>query len=560
MFTFYKVTVDTDSWSAYFLKDDEVTTIENDKGALQRLLSKTNFLVGYDNYNYCDKLLASILRDIDPCETLQKLINKKRFTLNLQNPISIDLKQELGNKNNDIELKEIQANLSYDISKEDISQDLKTMQFIFNEREDYFTSKFEVVKEFKLQANSLKKTRVNLASEVLKARKGNDKERLNIIYSESLPKHELPRQVIEFYHDIENKFKNTSFKTTYEELEKEKFTYKLAGLEHQYGFGGLHAAKENYVGEGHFMQIDVKSYYPTLILNNKFLDERSIEKYKEIYDTRKELQANNDMKEQAYKLITNIVYGGLKSKWTNLYNPQMSNSIVVNGQLILTHLILLLENFCELIQTNTDGIIVKYEPEMKYSILKILKLFEQHYTLEFDIDYITKIAQRDVNNYVVRYENKKINAVGRFANFDGGNFKRNSMTIIDKSLVEYYMNGTKPNKTVINEWKANNLEAFQNVVKAGKYDGMAHEIKEETLFEGTYDSRFVELPKVNRVFASRSKRFGTIYKTKNGLETKYTKVPYTSENCLVWNESLDKLNKRFIDLNWYIKEIESWLF
>src|SRR5690625_7562118 len=92
--------------------------------------------------------------------------------------------------------------------------------------------------------------------------------------------------------------------------------------------------------------------------------------YKRIYNTRKELQTNEDKKEEAYKLITNIVYGGLKARWNNLYNPQMSNSVVVNGQLILTHLILLLKNFCELIQTNTDGLIIKYEPVMKDSILK----------------------------------------------------------------------------------------------------------------------------------------------------------------------------------------------
>src|SRR5699024_8995260 len=116
------------------------------------------------------------------------------------------------------------------------------------------------------------------------------------------------------------------------------------------------------------------------------------------------LQRVEDPKEEAYKLILNIVYGGLKSKWSNLYNPQMSNNVVVNGQLILTHFILLLDNFCELIQTNTDGIIIKYEPVMKESIIKLIKLFEKHYSLSFDIDYINKIAQRDVNNYVVRYE------------------------------------------------------------------------------------------------------------------------------------------------------------
>lgn len=553
MFTFYKVTASGyNDWSAVFMKDDEITTII-DKGALERLLSQTNFLVGYNNYSMDDKLLASILKGMDPYESLQKIISKKRFTLNLQNPISIDLKQELP----DLDLKEIQANLSHDITDDDITQDLKTMQFIFKEREDYFTSKFEVVKEFQLPASSLKKTRVNLASDILKSRKGKDAERLNLSFDKQLAVTELPEPVIDFYKDVQTQFKNGR---DFKDLEKQKFTFKLAGLDHFYGFGGLHAAKNNYASEGHFMQIDVKSYYPSLILNNGFLSGKAQDYYQAIYNDRKKLQALGSPIEKAYKLILNIVYGGLKSKWTNLYNPQAANNVVVNGQLILTHLILLLEKFCEIIQTNTDGIIIKYEPVMKELIIKIVHLFGEHYSLDFTIDYIKQIAQRDVNNYVIKYDDNTLHARGRFSNHEGGNYERNSLTIIDKALVDYYMDGIKPNRTVLNEWRANRLERFQNVVKAGKFDGMAHEMKEDTLLEGTYTSHFEKLPDVNRVFASRDKYSGSIYKTKKGAETKYTKVPYTSENCLVWNESLDKLNKRHIDLNWYIKEIEGWIF
>src|SRR5690625_3134656 len=525
MFTFYKMLADQNGWQSTLLKDNEVTEIRNDKRALQVLLSKTNYLVGYNNYNIDDKLLASVLSDIDPYESLKKIRSNKRFSLRLQNPISIDLKQELWN----LELDEIKLNLGYG-SKED---DLKTMQEIFKEREDYLTSKFEVVQEFRLPADRVKKTRVGLAADVLRSRKSTDKDRLNIKYDERLKTNELPKQILEFYKNIENEFKKG---TDFKELEREQFTYKLAGLNHLYGFGGLHAAKENYTGQGHYMQIDVKSYYPTLILNNKFLDTNAIKKYKEIYDKRLELQKQKDSKQEAYKLITNIVYGGLKSKWNNLYNPQMSNSIVVNGQLILTHLILLLNNFCELVQTNTDGLIIKYEPMVKDSILKIIKLFEEHYKLKFDVDYIEKIAQKDVNNYVVRYTDKTLHAVGRFANHSGGNYARNSMTIIDKALVEYYMNDVRVNRTIMNEYKQNNLLPFQYVVKSGKFDGMAQEVKQDTLLEDVHSSHMKELPDVNRVFAGRNKRLGTIYRVRSGAETQYTKVAYTSDNCLVWND------------------------
>lgn len=549
MFTFYKMLADPSGWQATFLKNDEVTKIKNDKQSLKDYLSKTKFLIGYDNYNIDDRLLASLLNNVDPYDTFKKIKDGKRIGYRMNNPITIDLKQELW----DVELDEIKLNLGLSADYDD----LKIMQMVFKEREDYLTSKFEVVKKFKLRPDSVKKTRVNLAADVLKSVKTTDKNRLNIIYDKRLLKNELPKPLINFYKDIENRFNNG---VAYEELEKEQFTFKVAGLDHVYGFGGVHGAKENYKGSGHYMQIDVKSYYPTLILNNNFLSDRSIKKYKEIYDRRLELQKQKDSKQEAYKLITNFVYGGLKSKWSNLYNPQMSNSIVVNGQLILTHLILVLENFCELIQSNTDGIIVKYEPVMKESIIKIIKLFEEQYNLKFDINYIVKIAQKDVNNYVVKYKDGTINGIGRFANFKSGNYARNSMTIIDKALTKYYMDDIKINKTIMDEYKKNNLEVFQYVVKAGKFDGMAQEIKQDTLFNDYKQSSFKKIDDVNRIFATRNKKLGGIYRVREKAETQYVKVPYTSENCLVWNESLDKLNRRLIDLNWYIQETKRWLF
>lgn len=549
MFTFYKVLADPSGWQATFLKNNEVTNIKNDKQLLKDYLSKVKFLVGYDNYNIDDRLLASLLNDVDPYDTLTKIKDGKRVGYRMHNPITIDLKQELWS----IELDEIKLNLGLSADYDD----LQTMQTIFKEREDYLTSKFEVVKEFKLRPDSVKKTRVNLAADVLKSVKTTDKNRLNIIYDKRLSKFELPKPLLDFYADIQNRFNNG---VAYEELEKEQFTFKVAGLDHVYGFGGLHGAKEDYVGSGHYMQIDVKSYYPTLILNNNFLNERSLDIYKKIYNTRLKLQKQKNSKQEAYKLITNIVYGGLKSKWSNLYNPQMSNSIVVNGQLILTHLVLLLNNFCELIQSNTDGIIIKYEPVMRESIVKIIKLFEERYNLQFDIDYITKIAQKDVNNYVIKYKDGTIHGIGRFANFKSGNYTRNSYAIIDKALVKYYMDDVIINKTIMDEYKKGNLQAFQYVVKSGKFDGMAHEQLDNTLFKKYKQSRFKPINNVNRVFATRNKNLGSIYRVRESAETQYIKVPYTSEHCLAWNESLDKLNRRLLDLNWYIKETERWLF
>lgn len=571
MFTFYDLEVYKFDWLVVFETDRKITKIHNDKDALRSFLSSVNILIGYNNYSYDDKIMASILRDINPYETSQKIISGKRFNLRLQNPLTLDVMQELKG----VSLKEAQANLGQSIietptdfnldrklSRSEIKKvfeyctnDVLVTKELFENRESYFASKFEIVKEFKLPATSVKKTQANLASEVLKSKPSTDTNRLKLTYDERLPKHELPKTVIDFYEDIQNRYAQGEGHAA---LERESLSYKLAGIDHQYGFGGLHAAKENYKGEGKFMQIDIVSYYPSLIINNRFIN--SIDEFKQIYDSRMKLKDKKDDKQEVYKVLLNSVYGSMKSKWNKLYNPKQANNIVVNGQLIITHLICLLEGHCELIQTNTDGIIIKYKKGFERNILRVLELFEQHYKLTFEVDLIKKIVQKDVNNYVLQYDNGKIKAIGRFANYDGGNFKRNSLAVIDKALVDYYINGVKTSKTVMDLWKEKKLEYFQLVTKSGKFDGMAQEIKEPNLFGGMDVARIKPIQKVNRVFAGKDKRKGVVYRTRDGKETKYSKVPYTSENCLVWNDSLNKLDKRKINLNWYIKEIESYLF
>ncbi|MEC5422372.1 DNA polymerase B [Virgibacillus sp. C22-A2] len=545
MFTFYKAETTEDSWNIYFNQDGKTTKLHNDKEGLTALLSGVSYLVGYGNFNYDDKILASILKGINPYKTVEKIKEGKNVRLTINNPITLDVSQEL----KQVELQEAKLNINSQLADVDFIKEL------FEKRESYFASKFEIVKEFKLPAASVKKTRANLASEVLEAKPSDDNKRLHITYDERLPKHELPGTVVDFYKGIEKEYKSG---IPFKNLEERKLTYKLAGIDHIYGFGGLHAAKENYKGEGEYMQIDIASYYPSLIINNHFIDH--MDNFKKIYHQRQQFKLEKNPKEEIYKTLNSSVYGAMKSKWNKLYNPRMANNIVINGQLIITHLICLLENHCEIIQTNTDGIIINYKNGFERNIIKLLELFEKAYDLKFDVDLITKIAQRDVNNYVLQYQDGRYKAKGRFSNYEGGDFERNSLTIIDKALVDYYMSGTKVNKTVIDLWKKGKLEYFQYVAKSGKYDGMAQEVKQDTLLEGNYASEFERLPDVNRIFATKDRYMGSVYKTRDDKETKYSKVPYTSENSLVWNEDIKKLDKRKLDLNWYIKQIESYMF
>lgn len=569
MFTVYDMEVFPNDWMIVFMDTEtgQVERIHNDKERLTTALYSKKILVGYNNYRYDDLVLAGLLNGTNPYEISKRIFEGKRISLRL-NLITLDVMQEV---RQGLSLKEAQANMGLSIvempvdfekkilTDEEIEQvfhycenDVKTTAKLFEEREAYFTSKFDMVQTFKLRPTDLKKTRANLSAAILRARKVSDtkNDRLLLDYDKRLKLHELPNEIKKFYEGITTDYKNG---TSHEELERKSLVYKLAGLDHTFGFGGLHAAKENYIGEGNFLQIDATSFYPSLMINNDFISRASDkpELFKKIYDQRLKLKIKKDLKEEVFKIVLNSTYGAFKSIYNNLYDPLQANNIVVNGQLIWTHLILLLEPFCELIQSNTDAIIIKYDDGMERMIKSVLDLFEKQYKLNFDVERIKRIAQRDVNNYSVMLQDGTIKAVGRMSNHDGGDWERNNLSIIDMALTEFYMNDIPIQTTVIDTWKGNDLLPFQLVAKAGSFDGMTHErLVNERI-------GMVDLQKVNRIFATKNGRYGKVYKVRDG---KHHKIPNSPDSAMIWNEDISQLNRRSIDLNWYVRLINNQLF
>ena len=154
----------------------------------------------------------------------------------------------------------------------------------------------------------LEKQEQNLASKVLKCDKSRlpagvleNKDRLNITIVDELRVENIPNQILNFYKSIRQRFLDGE---NFESLEKEKLVYSLAGVEHTYAFGGLHGARENYAYEGKMLNVDVGSYYPSMIINFNFMSRASEhpDLYKNLYDTRMEYKRKKkDNKQQIYK-------------------------------------------------------------------------------------------------------------------------------------------------------------------------------------------------------------------------------------------------------------------
>ena len=228
---------------------------------------------------------------------------------------------------------------------------------------------------------------------------------------------------------------------------KNKLSIDIAGVPHVYAFGGLHGALSNFFYSGEIWLIDVASYYPSLMIYYNFLS-RAIpiegkRKFIDMYFNRRKVKARNGNElqvvideeiefykthpyygkydstyndsldkehhkankklSQVLKLPLNTTYGCEKAKFNDMYDPHNSNNVCISGQLMITALVELLEPYCKLVQTNTDGIIII--PKDKDKVKEIVKYWEEKSQMTMEIDIAHKLIQKDVNNYILFVDN-----------------------------------------------------------------------------------------------------------------------------------------------------------
>lgn len=560
----YDIEVLKYDWITVFKENGNYRVIHNNKEELKAYINKLkqtkSILVGFNNYHYDDIVIAGTLLGGEPYDISKKIVFENKSPNYKLNLITLDVMQELplgvglksceANLGMSIVETPIDFNLDRPLTKDELEllikyckTDVDSTERLFNMRIDYFQAKFEIVKEFNLPVSNVKKTRAVLSSKVLKCKKITlPNDRLHIDYDPHIDFAKLPEILVDFYRQCEYKYRCGG---DYKKIEGRSLKLIIAGVPHVYAFGGLHGAIEKYTGTGTYLHIDVSSYYPSLIIVDNFMSRASTDPqmFSKLRETRYRYKAQKNPKQKIYKILINATFGAMKSEFNALFDPKQANNICINGQLILTALILELEPYCQLIQSNTDGLIVKYNGNYE-QVEAIVKDFGKRFGLTFDIDKIVKIAQRDVNNYAIQFEDGHIEAKGRFSKFNGGNFMQNSLSIIDKALVNYYIYDIPVHQTVIETYKNNDLLSFQIVCKmGGTYTGMYYEYGEEG------DTKLIQTQKVNRVFATNDKKHWGIYKRKGDS---YQKIANTSEHSIIHNDAIDTFDKSKLDLNYYI--------
>lgn len=529
--------------------------IINDPDTLKKYVNTNindKMFVGYNNKQFDDIVLSGIFSEVEPYTTMTtlmnienkysayKLLNIKPLPLIsidlMQDVLGMSLKQAEGYMNLSVEECSIPFNIERPLTQEEIEvvlkycyHDVDSTHELLKKRIDYVNSKLMLIKMFNLNIKNISKTNSSLCAEVLQAeRKHYDDELIYDIIPQINITNPVYKEVLKLYTGHEIDYTKT-------------MKLNLGGIEHKLAYGGIHAAKENFVYEGEMWDSDFTSYYPSMMILYNF-HSRNIKDpsmFKDIYDKRVEAKrAKNKPMANALKLIINTTYGSMKSKYNALFDPKMANQVCITGQLLAVDLIEKLEPYITLVQSNTDGII--YIPHNKEKILEILDEWQQRTGLTLETEKFKKIWQKDVNNYIIVEENDNVKVKGGYvAQYEPG--LRSNARILDIAVVNYFVNKKKPEDTIK---EADDIFLFQYITKTGR----------------TYDTTYwqhngeeIEVNNVNRVYSSKNTNDGTLFKVKKvGQVLRKDSIANLPPHCIV--DNANQLSIDDIDKQWYIDQ------
>lgn len=258
-------------------------------------------------------------------------------------------------------------------------------------------------------------------------------------------------------------------------------TVKINKGEYSLGIGGLHSTEKNRAivtnQDELLIDIDVVSYYPSIILNNKYapqqFDQKEfIEFYQKIYDGRQEAKRNGDIhKSQIYKIILNSSFGKFGEQYSALYSPSLLIHTTLTGQLSLLMLIEILENAdIEVVSSNTDGI-TAFMPRSNYLQFKaIIQEWENITNFKLEETRYKALYNESVNSYVAIKEDKTLKLKGPFVKSSLTNNAH--IKVCNQAVIEYLTKGIPVEETIKRAAKTpENFTMFIKVANGGIWKG-----------------------------------------------------------------------------------------
>ncbi len=305
-----------------------------------------------------------------------------------------------------------------------------------------------------------------------------------------------------------NRFKQEKYSTF------ESFDISWGGLTHSFGVGGLHSfgssgiykSDEEYI----IKTVDVKSYYPNLIIRNGFCPEHLpkdifLSLYEGYYKKRINIP-KKDPQNYILKILLNSLYGATNDKYNFVRDIKVTMQVTVNGQLILLMLAEKLSSIGQILMCNTDGLEVKISRNKENEFVEICKAWEDITKLELEYDEYEFIVARDINNHLSKFTNGYTKCKGAFEFENIPLHKNKSFSIIPRAVFNYFIHDIPVEDTIYNH---KNIYDFCGGIRARSSDKRgAARFELYSIQDGKVTN--TKLSKTVRYFIS--KKGGTLYK------------------------------------------------
>lgn len=587
---------------------NEIITYHNNVSGLidfyRNTIENRAVLIGYNNRHYDDWILLGLLNNCNLWLLNDHIITQHknpweysglRFKRN--NIVSYDLMREIA-IGEPISLKQLEGYLGlkifenqipFDLDRELTESELNEVikyniydidctQHLFEKFKGKFISHLNLVEKYNIEPRKLGATAPQKTAIILNAQKPEYYTTFNF---------ELPERLKPFFDSndpVLNKFLENTYYSETKDMETLAFEHPMRDFNFSFGLGGGHGAIENFEYSGEIWNLDVKSYYVSLMIAYN-LTPRScyngVSQLQNILEERIKLKdAGDKVSADALKMILVTIYGSMGFKNNNLFDPQMRVAVCVVGQLLLYLLQKRLEPYCQVIQVNTDGIMII--PYNKEKCQEIFTQWEKDTLMELELDIGERIIQKNVNNYIFvksldfdlndkKAAEKYIKTKGSYLRFwndqiSNPNFYaianftiNNNLTIIDEAIVKYFVYNTPVEETILN---CQDLIRFQKIVKL--MTGFTN-----ITVNDNDDFRMVKVCDVlddkenNNDYHGKSYRLffvknGFTYKRYKKLEDGSIKndgIPDSSPNAVIYLDSvIDKQTPELdIDHDWYIR-------
>jgi DNA polymerase elongation subunit (family B) len=321
----------------------------------------------------------------------------------------------------------------------------------------------------------------NIAEKLIK--KALDVEKIetkNFDYSYKAPNYIKfgTKHLQELHNNIENHIFNISDNTKID-AKTIKQSVIINDKKYTLGIGGLHSTEKNrYIIANEdelIIDIDVASYYPSLILNNdyysKTLGNKFKEFYKGIFNERMEAVKNEDVfRSDVYKLLLNIPFGKYGNKYSILYAPDMLLATTLTGQLSLLWLIEKLEEYgFDVISANTDGITTRVNNDKQDLFRRIVSAWEKKTDFKTKETHYRAIYNQSVNSYVAIKTDSSLKLKNAF--LDDSVYKNPLIGICKKAAIKYMQYNTDIEQTIRDNKTITELIGVRKVKDGGYWKG-----------------------------------------------------------------------------------------